>query len=887
VSADFNEDGFPDMAVINRGSFDMSIVNTFPGAGSFVGSDLVYPIDGEASGLAVEDFNKDGRDDVILLHRGSGEISVRIAQPNGRLGPPTYYTIGIRPEAHILADANNDGYVDIIAADLSGAISVRLGDGSGAFGEQQTFPLPFDARGGLFALVHADFNGDGNIDLAAGYFDCRLAFYQGHGDGTFSHTHTHLFVYEARVMAAADFDQDGDVDLAGSGVAGDFVVVENVGDLLTTSTLTRKDSKNPRIHGARAMKATDENGDNDPDLIVGTDAGIVLYLGGPGLTFTEASSTNTFPNVNFSVSSLVYGDFDHDGKIDLATSCQLLSCLIISTANEDGVYVPSLIVDVPSGRFLATGDLDGDGKDDLIGAGTVLWTALSGRASEEVAAAPSLAIVRTTSTPVINELLAINTELGLEQDGDRNSDWVEFFNGTGAGLSMAGWRLRLEAAAASGGTVNSDFVFPATSFFGHGAHLVAVCSEVRRTPYHTGFRLPGEGGTLLLLDPQGVEIDRVTYPAQMENISYGRFRDGAAALGFNAYPDPGRANVDNGPLEPSLTLEGVNMSTLQPGQPVRFFARGQDDAGIISVSIVYRRMDIADQQTRRIFLIDDGMNEDEGRLDGLFSGTLDVPLPDGAEIEFYVEVTDLSDKTIILPADPVFAEAGEPVRLYSLAIGGTKPAIQISELVAFNSNGIKDERGTNADWVEIRNISTSPVALGGVTLAQNLFGMRNRYSFPRNTVLGPNQHLVVFCDNSSEVSPLHAPFGLAREGDEVLLIGTSTNGARMVIDSVSFAAQASDVAYARLGRAGPWRKVPPTPRSLNVPGTWLGLVDPQTQTFTLAYPTVAGELYTVEYADSLNASSWTAAPTMIGDGLEQAIDQPLVGKRFFRVRRGN
>src|SRR6185436_3573864 len=121
----------------------------------------------------------------------------------------------------------------------SGSVSVRLGDGAGGFGPEQRYYLPESFTGSLFALVAADFDNDGKVDLAAGYYDCRLTFFKGNGDGSFTPTRSYFFVYEARVMVTGDFDGDGDIDLAGAGYAGDVVVIENKGDLLTTEALTR------------------------------------------------------------------------------------------------------------------------------------------------------------------------------------------------------------------------------------------------------------------------------------------------------------------------------------------------------------------------------------------------------------------------------------------------------------------------------------------------------------------------------------------------------------------------------------------------------------------------------------------------------------------------
>jgi hypothetical protein len=879
---DFNNDGRPDLAVMNRGSRDVSVLLTHPGQTGFTALDQIYQVDGEVTGLAVQDFNGDGRDDVIQLHRASGEMSVRLSDTNGFLGPPRFYQIGVSPSAQSMADVNNDGVLDMLTANLAGSVSVRLGRGDGTFGEEMTYRLPAESEGALFALVAADFDNDTKIDLAAGYYDCRIAFFKGHGNGTFTFTKTHFFTIEARTMVTGDFDKDGDTDLAGAGWKGELVVLENKGDLLTTDTLTR--STYPITFGPMAIKTIDDNNDGDLDIVVGGQEGANIYLGGPGMSFVL--KTNGAPSVNFSASAIASADFDGDGDVDLAVGCQILSCLTIFTLDTNQVYAPSVTVAVPSSRFLATGDLDGDGKPDLVGSGSVLWTALSSRAARPRPPSELQAPRPTLPRPVINEILAINTGVPIDQDGRRFTDFVELFNGGAASISLVGWKLRLIAPDDSGARATNDFVFPATAFFGRESRLVVYFSETIRSPYHTGFKLPGAGGALCLLNPDDVEIDRVDYPAQQENVSYTRYKDGLASFTFNPYPSPGRPNVDNGPLEPVLKLDGFDLATLQPNTPIRFYATGRDDVGIVSVSIMYQRLDVPDDQAHRIFLVDDGQHNDGGRLDGLFAGELEGGLPAGAEIQFYIEVIDLTDQTVILPDEPVFARRGEPITLYTVSVGTPHPPLEISELVAYNTRGLTDERGTNADWVEIRNYSANPVSLTGVALSQKFFAGNARYTFPTNRVLAPGEHLVVFCDDNPAAGPYHAPFKINRDGGELNLTCLANNGARCLIDQVVFGAQTNDVAWARLGRSGTWRRSVPTPRTANVPGTWLGLVETN-GAFTLAFPTSPNVAYTIEQTDSLNPPGWTPLPAVQGDGLEKVITQPMTHHRFFRVRRGN
>ncbi|MGI9244309.1 MAG: FG-GAP repeat domain-containing protein, partial [Verrucomicrobiales bacterium] len=234
VTADMNDDGYPDLAVINRKSTDISVLLTRPGETGFSVLDGIYPVDGEVSGLLVKDVNGDGRDDVLQTHKGSWEITVRLADESGKLGPATIQEIGEVPSASEITDINNDGVIDLVCSNLArpGSISVRLGRSDGTFEPEQKFYLPSSTGGGsLLSIISVDLDGDGILDLASGYSDCRLSFFRGHGDGTFTHVQDHNFVHEPLDMVVGDFDEDGDLDIAGVGFESDIAIVENEGDL--------------------------------------------------------------------------------------------------------------------------------------------------------------------------------------------------------------------------------------------------------------------------------------------------------------------------------------------------------------------------------------------------------------------------------------------------------------------------------------------------------------------------------------------------------------------------------------------------------------------------------------------------------------------------------
>jgi len=601
-------------------------------------------------------------------------------------------------------------------------------------------------------------------------------------------------------------------------------------------------------------------------------------------------------------SSTAQADFDGDGIVDLAVAnAAEKTVTILTRSSPDQPYAPVLVVKVPSATYIATGDLDGDGKPDLVGTGDVLWVALSSRHATNAPPVEQLA-ARSNRGVVINEVLAKNASLPLAIDGDRLSDWIEIYNGNSQVTSLANWKLKLEhtnfisvvltnIVGGTNQTVSSNvvsivtnlFSFPPDASLEAGAYRLLICDDHLRSSYHTGFKLPAEGGVVSLINSLGVEVDRVTYPALGDDLSYARYSDGSRTFVVNNIPSPGAPNMDNGAVDPVITFNGVDFDQrLMPVVPVRFRATARDDLAVVNVSVLWRRLDIPDDATKRVILYDDGMSDDGAINDGIYAGLLTDDLPVGAEIQFYLECTDFSDQIVTTPGNPSFVSPGQAPNTYTLALTAPRPPLEISEVVPYNAGGITDERGGSPDWVEIRNCSGTTVSLTGVGLSTKFFGDGDRMVFTNWASLAPGQHLVIYADGKPSQGPLHAPFKLNRSGGQLLLTGSTVNGGRFLIDTVSYGAMPRNTALARLGCGGPWVSNTPTPRAENVAGPWRSLVD--SGTFLLAYPTQPGHTYTVESKDVLAPSGWSVLQQTSGNGVEQTVRATMGPKRFFRVR---
>jgi hypothetical protein len=105
----------------------------------------------------------------------------------------------------VLADFNKDGNLDLATAGYA-QTSVLLGNGDGTFRAEQDIGL-----GGI-GIKALDVNGDGNLDLTIVDFQDNTEIFAGNGDGTFKPGKV-LSSAGGALADVADFNHDGALDL--------------------------------------------------------------------------------------------------------------------------------------------------------------------------------------------------------------------------------------------------------------------------------------------------------------------------------------------------------------------------------------------------------------------------------------------------------------------------------------------------------------------------------------------------------------------------------------------------------------------------------------------------------------------------------------------------
>ncbi len=325
------------------------------------------------------DFNGDGILDLAVETEYAPtpgySIAVYFGKGDGTFtAGPTSVVPGEVVDYMVAADLTGDGKQDLVMSNFGGnTVTVLLGKGDGTFAVAPGFPL--NAGNGTGAAAFGDFNHDGKLDLAIPITDdMEIVILLGNGDGTFapaagSPIQTGLGVSS---VVVGDFNGDGKLDLAASnldfGGTGQVVTV-----LLGNGDGTFTQAASPVAPYSFSLVTADFNGDGKLDLAVMDyeGNGATILLGNGDGTFAAGTACCGAQITGSHVIGINVGDFNADGKLDLVFSIfnQNANSAYETTAlgNGDGTFTAtnfSIAVSAIQSQP-ALGDFNGDGKLDI------------------------------------------------------------------------------------------------------------------------------------------------------------------------------------------------------------------------------------------------------------------------------------------------------------------------------------------------------------------------------------------------------------------------------------------------------------------------------------------------------------------------------------------
>ena len=134
--------------------------------------------------------------------------------------------------------------------------------------------------------------------------------------------------------------------------------------------------------------------------------------------------------------------------------------------------------------------------------------------------------------------------------------------------------------------------------------------------------------------------------------------------------------------------------------------------------------------------------------------------------------------------------------------------VRINELMSSNRDCLSIADGSSPDWIELTNISSHSVDIGGYQLSKSA-NSATVFTFPQ-LWLEPGECILVYCDSRLRETvgeDLHAPFRISSAGDTLLLFNASDTA----VDTLNVPALARDHSYIRTG-ASTWEEsAAPTP----------------------------------------------------------------------------
>ncbi|GIV33050.1 MAG: hypothetical protein KatS3mg031_0585 [Chitinophagales bacterium] len=427
----------------------------------------------------------------------------------------------------------------------------------------------------------------------------------------------------------------------------------------------------------------------------------------------------------------------------------------------------------------------------------------------------------------INEYLASNVN-GLKDPYGDNDDWIEIYNTADYPIDIAGLYITDNLSNPVKAQIPAGFP-NVTTIPPHGFILLWADQEMTEGPLHVNFKL-SKGGEQIGLAAMGasgpVYVDSLTFGPQDDDVSEGRYPDGASFIRKFNSPTPGAPNkipFQTGLYINEFLASNTNTLTDEFGQFDDWIEIYNSNNNPVNIGGMYITDNLANPTLWRIpdthpaqttippkgFLI---LWADKDT----FQGPLHVNIKLSASGEQIGIVQILDSDTAFLDSltfgpqinDVSFGrypDGNAFMRPFTHPTPGAANLLNltsqlyINEFLVDNTSGPVDEYGEQEAFIEIYNNNPFPVNIGGFYVTNSLTNL-TLWQIPNTdtarTTIPAQGFIVLWADNQPGEGVLHLGFTLNNTGGAIGLVEVSGIDVN-VIDSVHYGPQAPSVSTGR------------------------------------------------------------------------------------------
>jgi FG-GAP-like repeat len=342
------------------------------------------------SGVVSGDFNEDGRPDLAVIDNLSNDVQILLNDGGGHFSLGSQTNTGSSPGQIVVGNFNSDTHLDLAVVNtVDHSLTILLGHGDGTFSAAPGAPT-FD--GFAEALIGANLRNDGLTQLVLirctlPGLQCFLDIYQPNSQAAFSLAQSISVPIGAnfQTIVTDDFDLDNKPDIA-VGVGTEIIVFRNTGAFngIGSAHLTQLTSFNsPNLGLIGAVTSGHFNAGAAPDLafevfdpVSNPDElepphTVYVFLNtGTGTFFRKQTITGSFLNSGSFKHQLAVSDINGDGIQDL-----IIMELVGNEGMEyelgrgDGTFgalQPVTALANGRGAWMITRDMNRDSLQDII-----------------------------------------------------------------------------------------------------------------------------------------------------------------------------------------------------------------------------------------------------------------------------------------------------------------------------------------------------------------------------------------------------------------------------------------------------------------------------------------------------------------------------------------